>query len=155
MKILVDCDAMPRPLKEVLLKVAEREKIETRFIAARSPRLPESTYVKTIGAGNAFDGADDLIIETLVPGDLVITADIKLADRAIAKAAEVLTPKGEFLLPVNIKHALAMRDLLDELRVAGEVGGGPAPFSERQRVDFINALNRYCGKQPRKTPDTR
>lgn len=150
MKILVDCDAMPRPLKEALLKTAEREKIETRFIAARAPRLTESPFVKALGAGGAFDGADDLIVENTAPGDLVVTADIKLADRAIAKGAEVLTPKGEFLLPVNIKHALAMRDLLDELRVSGEITGGPAPFAERQRIDFINALNRFCRKQAKR-----
>ena len=147
MKILVDCDAMPRPLKEVLATVAEREKIETVFVAARTPRLPESEFIHTVGAGTAFDGADDWIVEHAEAGCLVITADIPLADRAIDKGAEVLNTKGEFFTAANIKNAMAMRELVDELRVSGEITGGPAPFSARQRVNFINALNRWMRRQ--------
>ncbi len=148
MKILVDGDAIPRPLKEVLCKVAEREKVETVFVAANAPRLPASPFIRAVGAGNAFDGADDWIVEHLESGDLVITADIPLADRALAKGAEVLNTKGEFFNHANIKNAMAMRELLDELRVSGEITGGPAPFSDRQRINFINALNRFLQRRP-------
>lgn len=147
MKIYVDCDAMPRPFKDTLLKVAEREKIETFFVAAQAPRLPLSDFVRSIGAGKDFDGADNWIVEHIAESDLLITADIPLADRAISKNAEVLNTKGEFFTPSNIKNALAMRELMDELRVSGEITGGPAPFSDRQRVAFINALNRYIQKK--------
>ncbi len=147
MKILVDCDAMPRPLKDVLCKVGEREKVETVFVAAHAPRLPESASIRCVAAGTAFNGADDWIVEHLEPGDLVITADIPLADRAIDKGAEVLNTRGEFFTPANIKNALAMRDLMDELRVSGEITGGPAPFSDRLRVNFINALNRFLQRR--------
>ncbi len=149
MKIYADTDAMPRPLKEVLLKVAGREKIVTVFVAAAPPRLPGSEWVRAVGAGNAFDGADNWIVEHLEPGDLVITADIPLADRALACGAEVLNQRGEFFTAANIKHALAMRELMDELRAGGEITGGPAPFSDRQRVQFINALNRFLQKRPK------
>ena len=147
MKILVDCDAMPRPLKEALCKAAGREKITAVFVAAQAPRLPESAFLQAIGAGKAFDGADDWIVEHLEPGDLVITADIPLADRAIARNAAVLNTRGEFFTPANIKNAMALRGLLDELRVAGEITGGPAPFSDRQRIHFINALNRFLQRR--------
>ncbi len=147
MKILVDCDAMPRPLKEALAKAAEREKITVFFVAAQLPRLTESAFLKPVGAGRAFDGADDWIAEHADPGDLVVTADIPLADRAIARQAEVLNTRGEFFTPENIKNAMAMRELLAELRQTGECSGGPAPFSERQRVDFINALTRYLQRR--------
>lgn len=147
MKILVDCDAMPRPLKEVLCKVADREKVETLFVAAHPPRMPESAFIKSIGAGTAFNGADDWIVDHLDSGDLVITVDIPLADKAIDKGAEVLNTKGEFFTPANIKHALAMRELMEELRVSGEMTGGPPPFSDRQRTNFINALNRFLQKK--------
>ena len=143
MKILVDCDAMPRPLKEVLCKVAERDKIKVVFVAATAPRLPESAFIRAVGAGTAFNGADAWIVEHAEPGDLAITADIPLADLAIGKGAEVLNTKGEFFTPANIKNAMAMRELMDELRVSGEITGGPAPFSDRQRVNFINSLNRW------------
>ena len=59
MKILIDCDAMPRPLKNILCKIAEREKITTFFVATRIPHLPESEFIRNVGAGNAFNGADD------------------------------------------------------------------------------------------------
>jgi len=147
MKILTDADAMPRPLKEALIKAAEREKVETLFVAARMPRLPESEFVKGVAAGNSFNGADDWIVEHAGTGDLIITADIPLADRGIVKGAEVLNPKGEFFTQANIKNALAMRELMEELRITGEVTGGPPPFSEKQRIRFIDALNRYLQKR--------
>jgi len=143
MKILADCDAMPRPLKDVLCTVAERKRTETLFVAARAPRMPESEFIRAVGAGSAFNGADDWIVDHVEPGDLVITADIPLADRALERGAEVLSLKGDFFTPANIKNAMAMRELMDELRVSGEITGGPAPFSDRQRVNFINALNRF------------
>jgi len=148
MKILVDCDAMPRPLKDVLCKVAEREKVETVFVAAHAPRLSGSASIRTVAAGTAFNGADDWIVEHLEAGDLVITADIPLADRAIDKGAEVLNTRGEFFTPANIKNALAMRELMEELRGSGEITGGPAPFSDRLRVNFTNALNRFLQRRP-------
>ncbi len=147
MKIFVDCDAIPRPLRDVLLRVAEREKLEVYFVAARAPAFPQSEFVKTISAGNAFNGADDWIADHVAPGDLAITADIPLADRVIDRGAEALNLKGEFFTQANIKNALAMRDLLDELRVGGEITGGPAPFSDRQRIRFTDALNRFLQKK--------
>ena len=149
MKILIDADAMPRPLKEALLKIAEREKVEMCFVAAHMPRLPESKFSRGIAAGNAFNGADNWIAEHAEAGDLIITADIPLADRGIAGGAEVLNTKGEFFTHSNIKNALAMRELMEELRITGEVTGGPPPFSEKQRIRFIDALNRYLQKRKR------
>lgn len=147
MKIYVDGDALPRPLKEALFKAAEREKIELYFVAAVAPRIPFSPYLHPVGAGGAFNGADDWIVEHAASGDLIITADIPLADRGLAKAAEVLNLKGEFFTPGNIKNALAMRELFEELRNTGEIAGGPAPFSERQRIRFIDALNRFLQRR--------
>lgn len=147
MKIYVDNDAMPRPLKEVLFKVAMREKVETVFVAAFAQNVPHSEYIQSVAAGTSFNGADDWIAERVSSGDLVITADIPLADRAISAGAEVLNTKGEFFTPANIKNALAMRELMEELRITGEVTGGPPPFSDRQRINFINALNRFLARK--------
>ena len=121
--------------------------METVFAAAHALRLAESEFVKTVSAGNAFNGADDWIVEHVESGDLIITADIPLADRGIDKGAEVLNIKGEFFTQSNIKNAMAMRELMEELRITGEVTGGPPPFSEKQRVKFIDALNRFLQKR--------
>ena len=147
MTIYVDNDAMPRQLKEVLFKVAQRECVKTIFVAAFAQNIPYSEYLVSVAAGTAFNGADDWIAEHVSAGDLVVTADIPLADRAITAGAEVLNTKGEFFTPANIKNALAMRELMEELRITGEVTGGPPPFSDRQRIDFTNALNRYLTKK--------
>lgn len=147
MRIFVDCDAIPRPLRDLLLRAAEREQAEVYFVAARAPSLPQTEYVKTVSAGSAFNGADDWIVEHAEAGDLVVTADIPLADRVLTKGAEALNLKGEFFTPMNIKNALAMRNLLEDLRVGGEITGGPAPFSDRQRIRFADALNRFLQKR--------
>ncbi|MDD3116735.1 MAG: YaiI/YqxD family protein [Victivallaceae bacterium] len=147
MKIYVDADALPAPLREVLLKVAERTKVETWFAAGRYPRLPESDYVRCVAAGSDFNGADDWIVKHVATGDLVITADIPLADRCLDGGAAVLGLRGDFFTHDNIKNALAMRGLLEELRTTGEATGGPAPFSSKQREKFINALNRFLQKK--------
>ncbi|MDD2480018.1 MAG: YaiI/YqxD family protein [Victivallaceae bacterium] len=147
MKIYSDTDALPVPLRDVLFKVAEREKIIILFVAAYAPRFTESTYVKCIAAGNDFDAADNWIVEQVATGDLVITADILLADRCLSLGAEVLNLKGEFFTSANIKNALAMRDIMADLRAGGEAVGGPAPFSDKHREKFTNALNRFLQRK--------
>jgi len=150
-RIYVDCDAMPRPLKDVLVKVAARARIEVCFVAAHAPRIEGgSGFIRCVAAGGAFNGADDWIAEHAEAEDLVITADIPLADRALKKHAEVLGAKGEYFTQANISNAMAMRELLDELRAAGEITGGPAPFSDRQRIEFTDALNRWVQKHMQK-----
>lgn len=152
MKILVDADALPRTIREVLIRVAERAKVDCVLVANRAPTLPGSAFVRGISAGNAFDGADDRIIEELAPGDLVVTADIPLADRAITAGAEVLNQRGSFFTAGNVKHALAMRELMAELRITGEVTGGAAPFSAKDKENFTNALNRFLQKRRPDSP---
>ncbi|OGV39712.1 MAG: hypothetical protein A2020_08795 [Lentisphaerae bacterium GWF2_45_14] len=143
MKIYVDADALPKVLKEVLCKVAEREKVECLLVAARMPFVVQTAFVRGVAAGGAFDGADDWIVENVEADDLVITADIPLADRAITKKAKVFNPHGNTFTPDNIKNAMAMRELMSELRTIGEVTGGSPPFSPKDKEKFTNALNRF------------
>lgn len=147
MKIYVDNDAMPRPLKELLYNVANRHQVKTIFVAATAMSTGAySEFIESIGAGKSFNGADDWIVDNVEENDLVITADIPLADRAISKGAKVLSLKGDFFTTQNIKNALAMRDLMEELRSTGEITGGPAPFSNKQKEKFTNSLNHYIQK---------
>ena len=150
MRIFVDADAVPRVIREVLIRVAERERINCVFVAACAPHLPESEFVGGISAGGAFDGADDRIVEELEAGDLVVTADIPLANRSLAAGAAALNPRGEEYTPAGVRNAMAMRELLAELRITGEVTGGAAPFSSRERERFTNALNRLLTRMNRK-----
>ena len=75
----------------------------------------------------------------MVRDDVVVTADIPLASRAIKKGARVLGPSGKPFTEDNIGNALATRELMADLRAYG-VGGGPPPFGPKDRSRYLEAL---------------
>lgn len=141
MQILVDADACPREVKEILYRTADRTPVATIFVANQWLRTPESPNIKSIGVPQGPDVADDRIVELVQPGDLVITADIPLADRVVKKGALALDPRGEAYDEENIGTRLATRDLLQELRDNGMMSGGNDTFGPRDRQRFANELN--------------
>ncbi|MEM7722277.1 MAG: YaiI/YqxD family protein [Pseudomonadota bacterium] len=147
--ILVDADACP--VKDEIYKVAWRHKIPVKLFAATWLRHPEHPLISMEVAGDAFDAADDLIAEVATPGDIVITADIPLADRVITKGATVLTPRGDAMTAQNIGSKLATRDLMQDLRggLDGQTLGGPRPFSKADRSHFLNALENALRRLPK------
>ncbi len=50
----------------------------------------------------------------------------------------------------SIGMALASRNLMAELREAGQVTGGPRPFSQRDRSAFLSALHETIVQLTRK-----
>lgn len=146
MKILIDAYACPKAVKATLYKATERRKIDLLVVANQYIRTPPYANIRNIVVEDGFNDADDKIVELLAKGDLVITADIPLADRVIKKGGYVLSPKGEVLDENNIGQRLAVRDLLDELRSCGMETGGPSAFSQRDRSNFVNALERFLTK---------
>ena len=148
MKILVDADACPRAVKEILFRTVQRRKIPTTLIANQYIRVPSSEHIDSIAVTAGPDEADDRIVELVEPEDLVITADIPLADRVVAKGATALDPRGKLLTAANIKERLATRDLLDELRNAALVGGGPSSFGARDTQAFADQLNQFLQSHP-------
>ncbi len=149
MHIWVDADAFPAMLKEVLFRAAERVKVPVTMVANQPMRLPQSELFSCLVVKDGFNAADDRIVDEIQPGDLVITADIPLADRAVSGGATAINPRGKLYTQANIKDQLAMRNLMDELRSAGEVSGGPAPFSAKDRQEFINQLDRFLTRYAR------
>lgn len=141
-RILVDADACPNAIKEILFRAAERVKIETLLVANQYIAIPRSKYIKFTLVGAGFDVADKYIIDIAIPGDLVITADIPLADGAITKGAYALNPRGELYDQNNIKQKLSIRNFMDEVRSSGQVTGGPAPMNKRDNQEFANALDK-------------
>jgi hypothetical protein len=97
MKIWVDADACPVAIKEILFRAAQRTKIHTTFVANHSIKVPSSAFIQRIQVEKGFDIADNLIVQRVTSGDLVITQDIPLADEVITKLATALTPRGELL----------------------------------------------------------
>ena len=143
-KIYVDADACPTVIKEILYRVSQRTSIEVTLVANQPLATPRIPTVKSIQVGSGFDVADDHIVKLVEANDLVITADIPLASEVIEKGGMALNPRGELYTLGNIKARLNMRDFMDTMRSSGvQIGGGPPPLSQKDRMAFANAVDRY------------
>ncbi|MEM1434240.1 MAG: YaiI/YqxD family protein [Pseudomonadota bacterium] len=153
MQIWVDADACPRPIKEVLFRAANRTATPTTLVANQYLRTPPSRWIKALQVPAGFDVADHEIVERVEPDDLVITADVPLADAVIARGAVALNPRGRLYTAENIKADLARRDRNETMRAAGLLeGGGPPAFSPQDVQQFANALDRWLARN-RPAPD--
>ena len=147
MKIYVDADACPSVIKDILYRVSQRTGLEVILVANQALSTPRIPSVRSIQVSQGFDVADNHIVELAEVDDLVITADIPLAAEVIDKGAKALNPRGELYTKSNIRSRLNMRDFMDSMRNSGvQVGGGPPPLSQRDRMDFANALDSYIAK---------
>jgi uncharacterized protein YaiI (UPF0178 family) len=80
-------------------------------------------------------------VEHVQPDDIVVTADILLANRCLQKETIVIGSTGKPFTELNIGQAVATRDLLSELRGAGEITGGPPPINKSDRSRFLQQLD--------------
>jgi uncharacterized protein len=149
MRIWVDGDACPGVIKDILFRAAIRTKIPLTLVANQPMHVPRSELISILTVPSGFNVADQKIVELLDPGDLVITADIPLAAHVVNKGGTALDPRGDLYTDENIGERLTMRNLMDELRGGGMVGGGPAPFSGNDRQAFANQLDRILAKLQR------
>jgi hypothetical protein len=147
--IYIDADACP--VKDEIYRVARRYGMRVAVVANAPLRIPNNALVELV-VRSGFGAADDWIAEQSGPGDVVITADIPLAARCLAKNARVLDPKGHPYTESDIGSALAMRDLLDGLRQGGAVTGGPAPMTPKDRSRFLSKLDEAASAVRRAHP---
>lgn len=146
MKIWVDADACPNVVKEILFRAADRAKVNVTLVANQYIRTPPSPFLRSIQVEQGFDVADNYIVQQAEAGDLVITADIPLADELITKGAHALNPRGEMYTKDTIKQRLQMRDFMETMRSSGVQTGGPAPLSQADRQNFANKLDAFLAK---------
>jgi uncharacterized protein YaiI (UPF0178 family) len=139
LRIFVDADACP--VKNEVYRVADREQLEVTLVANSAMRIPENPRIELRVVGDGFDAADDWIVDHLETFDIVITADVLLADRCLKKGARVLGPSGKPFTDDNIGAAVATRNLLSDLRGAGQMTGGPPPLTKRDRSRFLQKLD--------------
>ncbi len=154
MTIWVDADACPNVVKDVLFRAAERARLEVVLVANSWVRTPPSRFVRSMQVAGGPDVADDAIAERCAAGDLVVTADIPLAARALDKGALALNPRGELYTADSIAQRLSLRNFMDELRGAGVNTGGPAALHPRDVQAFANALDRWLARRPPASPET-
>jgi uncharacterized protein len=142
--IYIDADACP--VKQEIYRVAERHARRGAalnvFVVSNSPiAVPRDEFVKRVVVGAGMDEADNWIAERAKCGDIVITADVPLASRCVKAGAEVIAPNGKRFTEDSIGNTLATRNLMDSLRSAGAITGGPKLFAPRDRSSFLSALD--------------
>ncbi len=142
MIIWVDADACPKIIKEIIFKAANRTKTKTILVANQPLYTPGSLYIKSVVVKSGFDVADNYIVKNMDAGDLVITADVPLADDVITKNGVALNPRGQLYSKENIKAKLSMRDFGHALRGSGKITGGPDKITKKDLQAFANNVDR-------------
>lgn len=137
--IFIDADACP--VKQEVYRVAKRYSLKVTLVANCRMRLPNEPWITLEVVAATLDAADDWIAGHAGPRDIVVTADIPLANRCLKAGARVISPTGKPFTEDNIGQSVAMRDLLAELRGAGEITGGPPPLTQRDRSFFLQRLD--------------
>jgi len=140
--IYVDADACP--VKAEAEKVADRLGLVVTFVSNGGLRPSRDPMVRHVVVSRGADAADDWIVEHARPNDIVVTADIPLAARAVALGAHVLGVTGKPFTSETIGMAVAMRDLKQHLRETGESKGYNASFTPQDRSRFLGALDQMA-----------
>lgn len=154
MKIWVDADACPNPIKEVLFRASNRLNVTLTLVANHFVKAPNAPQIRSIQVPTGFDVADDRISESIEPFDLVITADIPLAAEIVARGGTALNPRGTLYDKDNVRAHLVRRNAMEERRASGELlGGGPPALRKADVQTFANALDRYLAKHCRPPSD--
>ena len=140
--ILIYVDADACPVKDEIYRVAARHSLKVHVVSNSGVAVPRDPMIERVVVAEGMDKADDWITERAKPGAIVITADIPLASRCLKAGASVIAPNGRAFTEDSIGMTLATRNLMDELRSAGALTGGPKPFSPSDRSNFLSALDR-------------
>ena len=148
LKIYIDADACP--VKEETYKVAFRYGLQVFVVSNSFMQIPLSPLIARVIVGAGADVADDWIAERVVAGDVVVTNDIPLAGRILAKDAHAIAPYGRAFTKDSIGLALAQRALMEHIRSTGEITAGPPPFSSANRSQFLQALDQTITREQRR-----
>jgi hypothetical protein len=150
MMLVIYVDADGCPVKDEVYRVAQRYDLQVRLAANSWMRTPESDRIELVVVGDHADAADDWIVEQIDTHDIVITGDILLASRCVEKGTSVLGLKGRPFTEDNIGSAVAMRNLMSDLRESGERTRGPAAFTKKDRSKFLQSLDQMVHAVRRK-----
>lgn len=153
LNVYIDADGCP--VKDEVYRVTGRHGLMVFVVSNAFMRVPQEHRIRQIVVGQAFDEADDWIVEHVDDNDIVITADIPLAARCLDKGAAVLGTKGRLFTEEMIGAALATRELMDQLRQSGEMTGGPAPMQKKDRSRFLSRLDNMIISIQRRLEESR
>lgn len=143
MHLWIDADACPKPIKDILFRTAVRTQTHLILVANHYIPHPKSPFIKHTNVAGGFDVADKYIVFNLQAGDLVVTADIPLADEVVTKGGVALNPRGELYTQNNIKQHLSIRNHNETLRGGGMISGGVAKLGSKDIQRFANQLDKW------------
>jgi len=155
LRIWIDADACPGPVREIVLRASARVQVPVVFVANKPLHLPPSPLVSTVQVGKGLDVADMHIAAEAQPGDLAVTQDIPLAAALVAKGVVTLDPRGETFTEESVGERLSVRDFMHELRESGVVTGGPKGFAAQDRQRFAASFDRELSRLVRTAPPPR
>lgn len=143
MKLWIDADAAPIAVKEICYRASDRLQIEAIFVAnQRLPLPPGYPLLRSVRVDGSADAADRYIAEQAVAGDVAVTQDIPLAALLVPNGVITIDPRGEEYSAESIGERLSVRNFMEGLRGSGVDTGGHAPYGQRERQLFANALDR-------------
>ncbi|MFN4291743.1 MAG: YaiI/YqxD family protein [Permianibacter sp.] len=145
----IDADACPNVIKAIIFRVSARLRLPVVMVANQHLSKPPSPLIRCIRVEAGFDMADNYIVQQARPGDLVVTQDIPLAAELVAKRIAALNPRGELYTRENVRQRLTVRDFMETMRASGAHTGGPAAFSQQDRMRFANALDTWLARHHR------
>ena len=139
LNIYIDADACP--VKKEIYRVADRFKLKSILVSNAAFSIPDNSLIRSVVVDDSPDAADNWIAQNAGEGDIVVTADILLAKRSLEKGSGVISPAGKLFTEDNIGQLIASRNLMADLREAGEIFGGPPPFKKKDRSNFLHRLD--------------
>ena len=146
--IYIDADACP--VKDEVYRVAQRYNLHTHVVANAYIHVPAHPKISRTVVEAGPDVADDWIAEHALPGDVVITNDIPLAERVLRVGAAAIAPNGRPFTVDSIGSAIAQRAIMEQIRSTGAITGGPKPFDRTDRSRFLQSLDETINREMRK-----
>ncbi len=146
MQMLVDADACPVVIREILYRAAQKRQLKTHLICQSVISGAGFATDQPVPGGSGARYGGPRTCRRVEAGDLVVTADIPLASEVLEKGALVMTPRGERYTENNIKQRLQMRDFMETMRASGQHTGGPPPLNQTDRKAFADQLDRLLSR---------
>jgi len=146
----MDADACPQAIRDIVFRASRRLNVPVCYVANRAIAPHPSPLITSVHVGKELDAADEHIARSVERDDIVVTADIPLAAKVVAKEAVAIDPRGEVYTDQNVGERLALRNLLQGLRAEGMLTGGPSTFGSSARSRFADAFDRLLTERIRK-----
>ncbi|HEY3324456.1 MAG TPA: DUF188 domain-containing protein [Planctomycetota bacterium] len=149
MNVFVDADACPA--RNEIIEVCTRHGVTPVFVANNPiPAIAANAHAQMEVVSGGFDAADNWIVEQAQPGDLVMTADLLLAQRIVKKNVEAMNFSGGALTDDLIHDLVARREIQQYLREMNLPSHQPVPYGKKNRSNLKASLHQWLESRKRR-----